>query len=291
LGLDAVARVATVSSPADVLRRLVASDPGRPRITVYDDSDSPTRGERVELSARVVANWVAKAANLLQEDLDVAPGTVVLLDLPPHWRTLYWAFAVWSVGGCVEVPAHRCGATPSPGVDAGTRADAEATVDAEATADAGHSAPPSTPSTPATEASVVVTDDPATTAGALEAGAHAVLVTLAALARSATAAVPAGAVDEARDLATHGDVFDAWEDPGERDPALRTPAGDTAYATLTTRAGNADRVHTATADTATFLRLALEVWAGDGSVVLGRGEVGEDVLATRLEAEGVTRRA
>ena len=33
--------------PAALLRRLVESDPGRPRITVYDDTDSPTRGERV----------------------------------------------------------------------------------------------------------------------------------------------------------------------------------------------------------------------------------------------------
>src|SRR6187549_3516723 len=106
-------RVATVStppaSPAALLRRLVAADPGRPRITVYDDTESATRGERVELSARVLANWVAKAANLLQDDLDLGPGAVVVLDLPPHWRTLYWALAVWSVGGCVEVPQRRSG--------------------------------------------------------------------------------------------------------------------------------------------------------------------------------------
>ena len=96
----------------------MSADPGRPRITVYDDTDSPTRGERIELSARVLANWVAKAANLLRDDLDVGPGSVVLLDLPPHWRTLYWAFAAWSVGACVEVPAHRtstdAGHAPAP---------------------------------------------------------------------------------------------------------------------------------------------------------------------------------
>src|SRR3954453_22662516 len=104
-------RVATVSTPPEppavLLRRLVSADPGRPRITVYDDTDSPTRGERIELSARVLANWVAKAANLLRDDLDVGEGSVVLLDLPPHWRTLYWAFAAWSVGACVEVPRRR----------------------------------------------------------------------------------------------------------------------------------------------------------------------------------------
>ena len=90
-------------TPAALLAHLVASDPGRPRVTVYDDTDGPTRGERVELSARVLANWVAKAANLLQDDLDAGPGTTVRLALPPHWRTLYWAFAAWSVGACVDV--------------------------------------------------------------------------------------------------------------------------------------------------------------------------------------------
>ena len=104
-------------TPAALLRRLVAADPGRPRVTVYDDTDSPTRGERIELSARVLANWVAKAANLLRDDLDAGPGSVVLLDLPPHWRTLYWAFAAWSVGACVEVPAHRSGADAGPAGD------------------------------------------------------------------------------------------------------------------------------------------------------------------------------
>ncbi|MEO6790855.1 MAG: TIGR03089 family protein, partial [Ornithinibacter sp.] len=158
------ARFSSAQSPSALLTALVASDPGRPRITVYDDTDSPTRGERIELSARVLANWVAKAANLLQEELDAAPGSVVRLDLPPHWRTLYWAFAVWSVGACVEV-----------GPDAGTGPGAAAEPD------------------------VLVTDD--AQAAADTAAEHVVLVTLAGLARSASSPVPAGAVDEARDLA------------------------------------------------------------------------------------------
>jgi len=173
------------SSPAALLRHLVASDPGRPRVTVYDDTDSPTRGERIELSARVLANWVAKAANLLRDDLDAGPGSVVLLDLPPHWRTLYWAFAAWSVGACVAVPANRT------------------------TTDAGHVASGFTPD-------VVVTDALDVAEGADEA----VLVTLAALARSASVPVPAGVVDEARELATHGDVFDAWAGPPGSAPPL-----------------------------------------------------------------------
>jgi uncharacterized protein (TIGR03089 family) len=85
-------------TPAALLHRLATSDPTRPRLTWYDDEPGATRGERIELSGRVLANWVAKAANLLQDDLDVGPGSVVAVELPVHWRTAYWLFAVWSVG-------------------------------------------------------------------------------------------------------------------------------------------------------------------------------------------------
>ncbi len=241
--------------PAALLRRLVESDPGRPRITVYDDTDSPTRGERVELSARVLANWVAKAANLLQDELDAGVGTVVRLDLPPHWRTLYWALAAWSVGACVEVPAHRAGAR---------RVDDETALSA---------------------ADVVVTDDPGTAQGAEEG----VLVTLAALARSAPGPVAPGVLDEAKEVATHGDVFTAWEEPGPSDLALRD-GGTTTFADLVPEP-EAGRVHTATDDTAAFLRTALAAWAADGSVVLSRGTPAADVLQSRRSAEGVTRDA
>ena len=101
--------------------------------------------------------------------------------------------------------------------------------------------------------------------------------------------MPAGVVDEARELATHGDVFDAWDDPDGSDPALRTAAAVVTYADLVpTPAGTAQRVHTAPTDTAAFLRLALAVWAADGSLVVTRGEPDPAVLAARLVAEGVT---
>ena len=83
-------------TPTDVpalLWGLAASDPGRPRVTWYGDE-----GERVELSARVLDNWVAKTANLLVDELDADAGTAVRLDLPPHWRTVVWALATWAVG-------------------------------------------------------------------------------------------------------------------------------------------------------------------------------------------------
>lgn len=76
-----------------LLRALVDSDPGRPRVTCYGPGP-----ERIELSARVLDNWVAKTANLLVEELDTGPGTRVLVNLPAHWRTLVWLLATWSVG-------------------------------------------------------------------------------------------------------------------------------------------------------------------------------------------------
>ncbi len=88
-------------TPAEVLAAMLGSDPGRPRVTFYEDTPGPTSGERIELSAKVLANWVSKAANALQEEWDLAPGSRVRLDLPPHWRSLYWALAVWSVGATV----------------------------------------------------------------------------------------------------------------------------------------------------------------------------------------------
>ena len=92
-----------VPTPAAVLAAMLASDPGRPRLTCYDDAPGPTHGERIELSAKVLANWVSKAGNMLQDDLDGAPATTVGLDLPAHWRAFYWALAAWSVGATVVV--------------------------------------------------------------------------------------------------------------------------------------------------------------------------------------------
>ena len=78
---------------ARLLAQLRASDPGRPRLTWYGAD-----GERVELSARVLENWVAKTANLLVEELDAVPGTRVHLALPAHWRSVVWGLATAAVG-------------------------------------------------------------------------------------------------------------------------------------------------------------------------------------------------
>ncbi|MCL3862692.1 TIGR03089 family protein [Actinotalea sp. K2] len=80
-----------------LLRHLTA-DPGRPRLTWYGPG-----GERIELSGHVLDNWVSKTTNLLVEEYDVGPGSRVRLDLPPHWRAVVWALAVWRAGGCVVI--------------------------------------------------------------------------------------------------------------------------------------------------------------------------------------------
>jgi uncharacterized protein (TIGR03089 family) len=230
--------------PAEVLARMVAADPGRPRLTWYDDEPGPTAGERIELSARVLANWVSKAANLLQDDAAAGPGTTVGLDLPAHWRSLYWALATWSVGATVVVGRAAAGAD------------------------------------------VLVTDSPAAAAGH---GGDAVLVSLPALARSHPEAGDAGgAVDEARELATHGDLFSPMSDAEPGDVALAADGLDTAYGAVVVPHdgwGTSPRVALA-GGLEQVLRLALGAWSADGSVVLVRGD--REDLAARFASEGVT---
>lgn len=84
------------------------SEPGRPRLTWYGAD-----GERVELSGAVLDNWVSKTVNLLVEEFDTGPGTIVRLDLPPHWRTVVWALAAWRAGATVDLAQDDGGAAPA----------------------------------------------------------------------------------------------------------------------------------------------------------------------------------
>jgi len=87
--------------PADLLTATLRRDAATPLITFYDDAT----GERVELSAATLANWVAKTANLLQDEFDVGPGSEVAVALPVHWQTAAVLLAVWSCGAAVrDVP-------------------------------------------------------------------------------------------------------------------------------------------------------------------------------------------
>jgi uncharacterized protein (TIGR03089 family) len=79
-----------------LIRTALARSPADPLLTYYDDST----GERVELSGATLGNWVAKTANLLQDDYSVAAGDRVAVLLPAHWQTAAILLAAWSVGGC-----------------------------------------------------------------------------------------------------------------------------------------------------------------------------------------------
>ncbi|MFV2101762.1 TIGR03089 family protein [Micromonospora sp. LOL_024] len=72
----------------------IATDPTRPLLTWYDDAT----GERTELSGATLANWVAKTANLLVDDLAIGPGETAAVLLPPHWQTAAVLLGCWSAG-------------------------------------------------------------------------------------------------------------------------------------------------------------------------------------------------
>lgn len=61
--------------------------------------------ERIELSGKVLDNWVAKTSNFLVEELDAEPGTTVQLELPVHWKTLVWALSAWQTGCSIALSA------------------------------------------------------------------------------------------------------------------------------------------------------------------------------------------
>ena len=235
-------------TPASVLAEILRADPARPRVTFYEDTPGPTQGERIELSGKVVANWISKAGNALQDEYDLGPGSVVHLSLPPHWRALYWAFAVWSVGGTVDLVG-------------GPTAD------------------------------LLICQDRDLAARLEPTPGDVVLVTLAALARVHNGPVPAGAMDEARELATYGDQFAARADPAPDDLALITERAHTAYRSVVPGRDWPPKSRVSLAgDLAQVLESTLAAWAVDGSVVLARNgqNAGGEAQPERLTSEGVT---
>ncbi len=81
------------STILDLTHHLRAGNSASPRLTWYGPD-----GERVELSGRVLDNWVAKTSNFLSEELDAGRGTRVRLDLPPHWKSVVIALATLQTG-------------------------------------------------------------------------------------------------------------------------------------------------------------------------------------------------
>jgi uncharacterized protein (TIGR03089 family) len=85
------------SHPAALLDDALRRNPAAPLVTQYDDAT----GERIELSATTLANWVSKTANLLQDEFDVERDRTVAVALPVHWQTAAVLLAVWSCGATV----------------------------------------------------------------------------------------------------------------------------------------------------------------------------------------------
>jgi uncharacterized protein (TIGR03089 family) len=85
-----------VTAPAipALLSSLLAADAARPLVTFYDDAT----GERVELSVKSFANWVAKTANLIRDGLCAEPGELLAISLPTHWQGAVSLCGAWSCG-------------------------------------------------------------------------------------------------------------------------------------------------------------------------------------------------
>ncbi|MEV6527165.1 TIGR03089 family protein [Longispora sp. NPDC051575] len=84
----------TIRTPAGLLAAALAADPARPLLTFYDDST----GERTELSAVTLDNWVSKTANLLVDGHGLGHGDTAAVALPPHWQTAAVLLGCWRAG-------------------------------------------------------------------------------------------------------------------------------------------------------------------------------------------------
>jgi uncharacterized protein (TIGR03089 family) len=206
----------------DLMSSLRSGNSTAPRLTWYGPDS-----ERVELSGRVLDNWVAKTSNLLQDELDAEPGMRLRLALPAHWKALVWALAGWQLG-------------------------------LENVLDDG-------------PADFLATDDPGVT---VEHHDAVIAVALPALAMRWTGALPAGCVDYAAEVRSHGDVFMPHSDPDPSASAVRTQAGQTIPHSELIRGfalphSEGARVHIpADKGLERALADALGVWQRGGSVVI-----------------------
>jgi uncharacterized protein (TIGR03089 family) len=223
-------------TPSALLERALAADPGRPLLTFYDDAT----GERVELSVATTANWVAKTAGLLVDGLGTAPGDRVAVDLPRHWLAAVWALAAWRTG-CEVVLGALAPTGPAPGGRLSGRVSGRV--------------------------SVAVTG-PAGLAAAARVADEVVGVSLLPLgAPFGSGALPAGALDYAREVPGHADRFSGPAPPAGS-AALRTGAGTWTQAEVVAlAAGLAARWHAGPA-----ARL----------LVAGRLDQPDELLATAL---------
>ena len=76
----------------------VRRDPGSPLVTFYDDET----GERAELSAKSLGNWVAKTHFMLTDDLGLGLGDRAFVRLPVHWLAAPILLGCWFAGLAVD---------------------------------------------------------------------------------------------------------------------------------------------------------------------------------------------
>jgi uncharacterized protein (TIGR03089 family) len=188
----------------ELLRMLLADDPGRPRVTWYGE-----HGERVELSAKTLLNWVSKTSNLLVQELDAEIGFKLGLALPAHWRSVVWLLAGWNVGAHVVVFPE-----PTPGAPVDTEALAEVALGPH-------------------ELDALVTDRPSSPPPGTQ-ESQLVVVALPALAtRFEAEDVPDGVIDAATEVRLQPDYFPGVaRPPAASDPALTVGAVTLSYGEL-----------------------------------------------------------
>ena len=69
------------ATPEGLFDELLRANPSAPFVSYYDE----TSGERSELSAKSLANWVAKTHSLLVDELGLGVGDTAFIALPAHW--------------------------------------------------------------------------------------------------------------------------------------------------------------------------------------------------------------
>ncbi|WP_041685810.1 TIGR03089 family protein [Renibacterium salmoninarum] len=235
-----------------LLHAFRSQDPGSPRLTWYGPDS-----ERIELSGKVLDNWVAKTANFLTEEFDVGPGTSSALELPAHWKSLVIALAALACGSTAQfiAPANEGARTGS------------------------------------SETSVWFVTEEAQLANAQD-QADVVAVALPALAMAWPSDLPDGVYDFAAEVRMFADAFNRFDDPGPGQPALRSEAETYSFAELSGFASTAEKLAGnrialfASAGLAKTAVAALGIWLAGGSIVL----FSDETLATEktLASEQVT---
>lgn len=94
--------MADAKAPASITSAVfdAVDDWSQPVLTYYDHAS----GERTELSAATLGNWAAKSANFFVDELGVAPGDEILIDLPEHWQTVSILLGAWWSAAHVRTP-------------------------------------------------------------------------------------------------------------------------------------------------------------------------------------------